>query len=1017
MVYITTGLTQNAMGQAGVTAHYAFSYDSSFQQTTANPTGPEPARTNAVIAACENDYNWMSGLFGGGINVTGMKVQVATQTGNSCGAGGTPSPNGACWNGGQTSSTIQLIAQGQSFSNNPAYLRYLLVAEVTEIFMMAQNIGWFQGGNEGSKGEGLSRFLSGQFLVQNGFLGLGIDAVFAVAALWLNSTRQDFVNNAPDDNGYDATNGCTTLFLYYLFHQLGFSINQIVAAGASTLTGVYKNLTNDTGDPFPFFKRLLDDAFPSQSTSALPGPNFDDPFPLASLSFVVDKSTFGKDEVNDVVTPPNNGVFPNAFWLVLEGFNRQVLGGTTPTLSGPAHSLTGITMPADALGTEYERPTDQLAPQRVRFPFDINFSTSSLSVFPATGSSPVEKLLNGSITILGTAFNASTILEFVAGADPYFTNVDPAQNNVYWLSQDLRVFTATPGLNNTPVPGAPAFGADNFGGAYAYIQSLLTYLNANYSNPAGTDPFNAASNVIPGQSGASTGDSSVTPLTSSHANYNFALARVRLRGSQGAAGQAQNVRVFFRLWSTQTADTDYQTATYPSHTDASSLPDWPLPASDSHTFPFFATGNAPNFSDPNNPEYGTNGVNNRTIIINSGDSVWTYFGCFLNVYDSSNVINGSQVQALLNGTHHCLVAQIAYDGAPIINSNGVTESPENSDKLAQRNLQVTRSDNPGAPATHIIPQTFDLRPSLPVILGQDTLLQYPDELMINWGNTPLGSIASIYWPQVNVFDVLQLASRLYASHLLSAADANTIQCEVTRGVTYIPIPSSGAGQNFAGLLTIDLPPTVVKGQEFNVVIRRITTRRFQEEPPIQIEFRAKPVRRSRRQHKGGDGNRETNWRYVIGTFQVRIPVSTASAILPAEEDTLAIFKWRLQAMSLTNRWYPVLQRYVSLIAARVAGLGGDPDAIPPSLNGAPPKLEEPCDHLREYAGKVREVIYDCFGDLEGFVLSDCCGSHVFKTREREIGKIAVQACKERLLLSVYVERGHEREIRKLVIRC
>ena len=55
------------------------------------------------------------------------------------------------------------------------------------------------------------------------------------------------------------------------------------------------------------------------------------------------------------------------------------------------------------------------------------------------------------------------------------------------------------------------------------------------------------------------------------------------------------------------------------------------------------------------------------------------------------------MQTLLAGTHHCLVAEIAYDDAPIVNANGVTMSPENSDKLAQRNLQVTHSDNPGPP--------------------------------------------------------------------------------------------------------------------------------------------------------------------------------------------------------------------------------------------------------------------------------------------------------------------------------
>ncbi|MGA3342005.1 MAG: hypothetical protein ABSD11_15605 [Methylocella sp.] len=264
MAYITTGLTNG-----GVTTHYRFSYD----QALSGPGGPEPARTNAVIAACENDYNLMHSWFGGGVNVTGMNVQVTTQS------------NGASWSGTASNSTIQLKAQGASYSNNAAYLRYLIIAEVVEIFMMAQGIGWFQGSNEGSKGEGLSRFLSGQFLAENGYLGLGIDASYAVADLWLNSSRQDFVNNAPDDNGDDATNGCTTLFIYYLFSQLGYSINKIVAAGSSTLAGVYKNLTGDSSDPFPLFENILNLWFPSTTNSAVTGPNFDDPWPLSPIAY------------------------------------------------------------------------------------------------------------------------------------------------------------------------------------------------------------------------------------------------------------------------------------------------------------------------------------------------------------------------------------------------------------------------------------------------------------------------------------------------------------------------------------------------------------------------------------------------------------------------------------------------------------------------------------------------------------------------------------------------------------
>ena len=86
----------------------------------------------------------------------------------------------------------------------------------------------------------------------------------------------------------------------------------------------------------------------------------------------------------------------------------------------------------------------------------------------------------------------------------------------------------------------------------------------------------------------------------------------------------------------------------------------------------------------------------------------------------------------------------------------------------------------------------------------------PDELMIDWGRIPVGSVASIYWPQVNAADVISLAASLYSTHTLAAADTHTIQCKVTGGVTYVPIPA-GAGENFAGCFTVGLPEAVVEG--------------------------------------------------------------------------------------------------------------------------------------------------------------------------------------------------------------
>jgi hypothetical protein len=1051
--------TSTGLSNGGQTAHYQFTYDDSLGGTG----GIEPARTNQVLANCEADFTLMSGWFNNVALDVSFRIPVnVTQNGG-----------GASWSlsGGNLTVTINPA------NGNQGFVRYLLVAEMTEQFMRAQGRGWYGTNTEGSQGEGLSRFLSAQFLVANG-LG-AVPAGFLNSNSWLNSSRQDFVNNINyTDDGPDAVTGCSLLFIYYLFSQLGFTINQIVAAGANTLGGVYRNLTGDTADPFPFFKQLCDTAFPG--TSTITTGNLDDPFPLGILSFWVDKSTFGSDEVTDVIASSSHGGFDNAFWLVLEGFNIQnftALGIGAPALSGAFSTFTGVNITSNAASPEFENPTTTGIPQRIRFPYDVTFQSGALTAFPGPGQPPVFEELDGAASVAGTPLRgASAVTEFelVGGADPYFTNIDAAQDNVFYLSQDLRVFTATPAINPTPVTGGPAFTDDSFVGAYSWIQAVLGFLNdpANHFVDGAVDPF--ATGVVPQPGDALTGDSSVTPFTlrsifplEIDRNYNFALARVRLRGTAGPAGRADNVKVFFRMWSTQSADTDFQPqSTYLSQ-QVGGRPEFPLPAPDSHTFPFFATSNSPDLANSANPEYGTNGINNRSIQIASGDKEFAFFGCFLNVYDASNTVNGSPVQTVLAGTHHCLVAELAYDGAPIVNAGGTTASPENSDKLAQRNLQVTHSDNPGPGDTHRIPQTFDIRPSGQVQGTPGDLLDHPDELMIDWGTTPVGSVAHIFWPRVDAVTVLQLAHRLYGTHLLSASDNHTVDCTVDRGVTYVPIPP-GTGENFAGLLTIDLPTTVVAGQTFDIVVRRVATRT----PPPIIEIGL----RERRGIEGGveaagasgaspeDGSvagedatygasaggraptappgeqggvtgpvssadlkawesagrdEQTpamrNWRYVVGTFQIKIPVSRGDTLLRDEETALAIMKWRLGQMSATNRWRPVLERYVGYLSARVDGLGGDSTSIEPSPDGAPVRDGKGRD--RCVTGRVCEVVFDCFGDFEGFVLRDCSERWAFRSREPAVRDLVLEACRLRLQLTVYGEKGADPEIRRIVVTC
>jgi hypothetical protein len=1025
-------LTNIGLGP-GNTTNFAVRYEDSLTNL-ANVK----ANANALLGVVENEFNVTTGWFNtpGGKFGTGNPQQVNLNRGD--GGGGSNSGYG---------SAISNDSQNQDAHGGAAAVEMVFMNEWSEILMsIAGNWNRVDSNGEAlSQFCGIQRFQTGHYAYYNSWVANWLNGVSGSP----NAARSDWVNHtftgsgSTHGDGDSVSFGCGLAFLFYLNVQLGFSINQIIANYNSNMASIYKVLTGDAGEPFTFFLNLLSSVYPASSTASIPGPVSDNPFPIAIVSFADGKNTFGLDETKDIINT-QGGLVSGAFWVMVDGFSKQSfnsLGIKVGSFSGDFFNLLGVTISPNALGPEFQAGVNATTPQRIGIPFDIVLSDPILKQFPSSGSA--QYTLSVSLTSGGNQVSgslASTQFELLAGADPYFSNIDVNQDNQPYLSQDLRVFTATPAENPVPIPGGPTL-SDSVNGAYKYIQDLLTYLNStpSFTNPKGTDPFTS---VFPDQYGANQTDSSVTPFTLDlnafpfklDNNYNFAVARVRLQGSSGPAGKATDVRVFFRLFATQTNDTDYDTnSTYPSSPDAAGKPGAPLVGSGNTTLPFFATNNLSSQQD-----YVSGGPNIHDIVIpDHQDGIYRYYGCFLNVYDPNNIVNGQPVQALLTGTHNCLVAQIAFDEAPI--PQGV--SPLSWDQLAQRNLQVTLSDNPGPAATHRIPQTFDCRPSGAVVPpGGNQPPVPPDELMIDWGTIPLGSVASLYWPQVNAADVINLARQFYSFNPLTASDSHTLKLTVTNGLSYIPIPS-GAGENFAGLFTIDLPPGQVStGQTFNIVVRRLSSKTYTPPPPTQTPSETHTLPSTFREvpKEGRGGNTAParkkvahapekqelpaapsgaySWRYVVGAFKVQIPVMTGDKILPSEENTLAIMKWRLQQMAPSNRWYPVLQRYISYISDRVAGLGGDPNAIPPSLSGAPITVIDQRE-TRSYTGKICEVIYDCFGDFEGFVIESCCESHSFKSCEKGIGELVLRACRDRLILTVYLEPHHRNKIGKIVIRC
>jgi hypothetical protein len=369
-----------------------------------------------------------------------------------------------------------------------------------------------------------------------------------------------------------------------------------------------------------------------------------------------------------------------------------------------------------------------------------------------------------------------------------------------------------------------------------------------------------------------------------------------------------------------------------------------------------------------------------------------------------------------------MVAEVAFDPDPI--PNGV--STASSDKLAQRNLAIVQSANPGEPASHRIQHTLTIRPTRATLQRTEK----PDELMIDWGATPVGSTATLYFPGIAVGDILAYAGRLYESSLLQRLDDHTLQTK-TGGVTYVPIPP-GAGPGLAGLLSVDLPATVRRGQVFKIVVRQVTTDQVRVTPPVPTvvrDIRANVARspEARRLNFGriAAAVREPtrSERRVLGTFQITVPVSTKETMLPLEQRKLSVLTSILARIPAENRWYLPFKRYVGEIRDRVHGLGGEAGEHEPGEHGPRHgerdfREREHREHERpSFTGKIDGLVYDRFGDFRGFVLMTEDGEREFSSREADVETVTRRAFDDRILVTVTVESSDRHVPVSLILRA
>lgn len=744
-----------------------------------------------------------------------------------------------------------------------------------------------------------------------------------------------------------------------------------------------------------------------------------------SCRFLVDRDHFGQDEVDGIRANTGKGVVSSAFHVIVDGFTPTDLGITDASSLSAAPVVTfspssGITNPAKCTTLKSDDPDFGPEVQRFRFGYDLDFGADDTAF---SGNSQI-------VTISSTFQGLPTItaqLTLLKQPDPFITQGP----DTWWLSNDIRLIqVATSDI---------AFGIRMGTDPFAFLSAVTAALQMGQGT-AGGQSFDAAttedSEVI-----------SVAPVTvrgsAIEKVFNFAIARVHY---QGLMSQATDVRVFFRLFAANSTNTNFASgSTYarfaayspnypvaPTNFDQNVIPTMGVVAGEYVSLPCFGAprqdptqaGAADTLPSLQSPD----AFNVRTLQpTGAGPAFDTFYGCFLDINQatpalpltppagntdgpwppSSGVALESLATSFIVNDHQCLVAEIAFDPDPITDGT----APFNSDKFAQRNISWSAVANPGIPSSRTALEPFEIRPT-PASVSNDDV---PDEIMIDWNNVPTGQTAEIYLPGVSASGVLAKALQLYGTQRLKLVDAHTVSC-LTGGVTYIPLPKGSAdGANFVGLLSVFMPYGIHKGELYTCVVRQVTnaygTRVPTPPPPPQINA-ALP----------GSSTHGTTaiaeWRRVLGTFQVNIPVSTKEALLPREVQKLSIFKAIAEKMPTSRRWYPVFQRYLKGIGGRVAGFGGDPTKVKPSPTGlgqpGGPDTHGPGEagtagepgapesSGRGYTGKISGLRFDGFGDFEGFVLDTLEGEHEFWSREREIRTLAERAWRERLRITVRV---------------
>lgn len=719
---------------------------------------------------------------------------------------------------------------------------------------------------------------------------------------------------------------------------------------------------------------------------------------LGIYSFIVtNRDSFSKDGVDSTKD------YDAAFYVFYDGFSPSELG--LPAAQPNIRFLTSIggsaipTITSVKTNVVLENAGAPTAPQRIMFEYRVHFNNTS--AFTAEKRDIYVEASLGGITDVA-------LMHLLNQPSPYMLD-----GPVTWLSTDVRVFQLRPGQKVHSSSSVTLQDPNTVANApYNYIQSLVAELRG-YGNVDAPSFESLSLNENELELSRSVGGVRV---------LNFVVAKVRYRAN---SQDAVDVRAFFRTFNTMVSDLSYTNSTSAQMQNYRRTPAGTIPLLGINNFfsgggnqitsvPYFAEARVNTASQSMTAQLDN--TNKRTLVHAGPAEAHTYFGAWLDFNQTepqfpANVPSGSDgpftgripIMQLVRGIHQCLVAEIRFQpGVADPISNGA--KPATSDRLAQRNLAIVESDNPGIESTHRVQHTFLLKPSLLALDGllrsaasaSNQQMRY-DELVFRWNDLPSETVASLYLPEWHADDVIALAESLRPGpKIITKVDANTVSFTVG-DIAYIPIPGVLRDAT-PGLLTLQLPQTVLAGQRFTVDVQHHTGLTFRTD--TRGENKAKKVNLSRR--------------HVLGAFQIRVVVGSGEPLLRKLVRHLAALRYIFQAVPATDVWHPVLVRYLYQLGDQIAGLGIDPALVPASPDDPGLPSEGQPTGSGELTGKVTEVIFDCFGDFVGFTLESCSVHHHVSSLKKGVAEIVLRACREGCTVTVCLG---EHGVRKITIRC